>query len=320
MRYFTYTDRLVLEKLFTQGHSMRRIAELMGRNLSTIYRELKRGSYDRLDGSSYILRRSYSADIAHQDYLYKASRKGTDLKLGNNWQYVHSVSSRLFSGESPDSIVGSLRRRGCWTVSTPTLYRYIHSGLISGKVLIHKVRRSSSPSRPPSGLSIEYRPPSVLFRSDFGHWELDSVIGSSSGSDQSLLVLTERKTRFEIIWRTKNKTAQDTVQSLKCIYQKYGSVFQSVTCDNGSEFADAKGMQDALGCPVYYCHPFTSCERGSNENCNRIIRRFFPKGSDFSVLTQSDCDSVSDYINSMYRKVLGYKSANEAYSEFVKFF
>jgi len=106
---------------------------------------------------------------------------------------------------------------------------------------------------------------------------VDSVIGRARGKNESVLVLTERKTRYEIIFKVRAKTAAATVAALKKIVKGFPkSTFKSITVDNGSEFQDADGIQ-TLANTVYYCHPYTSCERGSNENANRIIRRFLPK-------------------------------------------
>lgn len=152
-------------------------------------------------------------------------------------------------------------------------------------------------------------------RSTFGHWEMDSVIGQSRGKNQSLLVLTERQTRFEIIFRVSAKTSAATVSALSKIVSRFPcGTFQSVTVDNGSEFQDANGIQ-ALVPSLYYCHPYTSCERGSNENANRLIRRYLPKGQSMKDVTQQDCDSISRNINNMHRKVLGYRTAAELFQE-----
>lgn len=144
------------------------------------------------------------------------------------------------------------------------------------------------------------------------------MIGKAKGQKQSLLVLTERLTRYEIIIRVLSKTGAATVEALReTLTQFPKGTFKSITVDNGSEFSDCQGMEhDENGnkrLTVYYCHPYTSCERGSNERNNRIIRRFFRKGDSLHKVTQQDCDFVADQINDMPRKILGYATARELF-------
>ena len=130
---------------------------------------------------------------------------------------------------------------------------------------------------------------------------MDSVIGKARGKKQSLLVLTERRTRFEIIFRVSAKTSAATVSALSRIVPRFPEgTFKTLTVDNGSEFQDADGIQ-ALVPGLYYCHPYTSCERGSNENANRIIRRFLPKGKSMRNIRQKDCDDIASRMNGMWR-------------------
>ena len=101
----------------------------------------------------------------------------------------------------------------------------------------------------------------------------------------------------------------------RCVKGDFTQVFKSITADNGSEFLDSKGMQKAAKCDeVYYAHPFSSWERGSNENGNRILRRFLPKGTDFSTLKPRDLKRIEDWVNNYPRKIFGYKTANDMYA------
>jgi len=324
----TWTDRLVIEKLFNNGHSRHYIAKELGRSVSTISDEVNHGLYDHLDGDTWLTEKKYSAQIA-QDYAdWQATAKGIDIKLDKNYDYANYVSDQIKQGRSPDQITGRLKREGKWTVSTPTLYRYIDQGFIpnvTNKNLREKSKKKRKyhhvkAKRPPKGTSIEKRPEEIDSRTTFGHWELDSVIGKAKGQQESILVLTERLTRYEIILRVLSKTALATVEALRSAIPLFPlGVFKSITVDNGSEFADCQGMEhDADGnkqTTVYYCHPYTSCERGSNERNNRIIRRFFHKGESLREVTQLDCDFVADQLNDMPRKILGYATARELFDE-----
>ncbi len=319
-RRMNWFDRLTIEKLFNSGASYRVIADKIGFSCAAVYREVQRGLYDHLDSATYDYVKRYSAQIADDDARFQATARCGVVKLGHNYEYAQEVSSRILNGESPDSIVGDLRNKGAWTVSTPTLYRYIDCGYIpdvSNKNLICKSRRKRQyhkvrAVRPPAGVSIEKRPQIILDRSTFGHWEMDCVIGKSRGKGQALLVLTERLTRYEIIYKLSAKTALTVNNTIESSLSNFPhGTFQSITVDNGSEFSAAH----ALPVPVYYCHPYTSCERGSNENCNRLIRRYFPKGESMANKTQADADFAARSINGMHRKILNYRTAAECFAE-----
>lgn len=319
-RRMTYTDRLFIERLYNSGCSYRMIAGSVGFSVAAVYREVQRGLYDHLDWRTYETVRRYSATIAHEDAVYQASSKGEIIKLGKRFDYAQMVSRRIRNGDSPDSIVGDLRAKGEWTVSTPTLYRYIDRGYIpeiSNSDLHFKSRRKPRRYRrisayAPNGPSIEHRPEFINTRSAFGHWEMDLVVGK--GGSLSLLVLTERKTRYELISKLPDKTSCSAVSALRSVVSRFpSSTFQTITVDNGPEFKDYDSLKSCVQ-EVYYCHPYCSSERGSNENANGIIRRFLPKGTDFSLVTQKDCDAIANRMNSMHRKILGYKTASELFA------
>lgn len=326
-RRMTWNDRLKIEALWNAGHTYRFIAVQTHFAPSAIHREVHHGLYDHLGAETTKRPRHYSAQLG-QDYADRqATAKGVSIKLGHRYDYATYVAQEIHAGNSPDVIVHALRRQGKWTVSTPTLYRYIDRGYIPGvtnadlwekptrKPTKQKVRPAA---RPPKGTSIERRPREISARATFGHWEMDSVIGKAKGKRQSLLVLTERLTRYEIILRVKDKTARSTVRALDSVFSKYPQgTFKTITVDNGSEFQDCYGMEhDRRGnkrTQIYYCHPYTSCERGSNERANRIIRRYFPKGTSFEKLTSKDCTRAMDAMNNMLRRVLGYATPAELF-------
>ena len=328
-RHMTWDDRLRIEALKNAGHSYRFIAKQIGFSLSAVYTEVQRGLYWHRDGQTWLEEQRYSASIAQQDAEYQATAKGKNLKLGNNYKYTQYVSEKILDGWSPDAIVGDLNRRGEWTVSTPTLYRYIDAGFIpnvTNSHLLEKNKRKRTykqvkrACKAPKGKSISQRPEEVDTRATFGHWEMDSVVGKRDGKGQTLLVLTERMTRYEYILRVMDKTAESVVTALDALFTKLPKgTFKSITVDNGSEFQDCNRMEfDKNGIQrteIYYCHPYNSSERGSNERINRIIRRIYPKKSDFSVITQNSCDTVADWINTLPRKILNYATPQELFYE-----
>lgn len=318
----TYTDRLIIEKCRKAGQSYRAIAALLDRSVSSIHYEVKRGMCDQIDSRTYETVKRYLADTAQRDAAYQATVKGSEIKLGKRYDYAKEVSSRILAGESPDSIVGSMKKSGSWTVSTPTLYRYIDNGYIPGITNKNLIRKSIQPkrtyrhvkaARPPKGPSIEKRPAHINDRSVPGHWEQDLVIGKREGKDEALLVLTERKYRYEICVKLHDKTTTTVNTALSQIVSRYPQgTFQSITVDNGSEFSDYEGMKKLVP-EIYYCHPYSSYERGTNENHNILIRRFFPKGESMANKTQQDADAAAYFMNHMHRRILGYSTPQELF-------
>lgn len=326
-RRMTYTDRLKIEALYNAGMPYRTIAKETGFSVASICVEVKRALYPHLGAETTKRPMRYSATIGQQISTYNRTACCMEIKLGNNHEYAAYVADMVMQGNSVDVIVGTLRRQGKWTVSTSTLYRYIDRGYIPNVTNADLPEKSKSKkrtrkkrvaSRAPAGLSIERRPSIINDRITFGHWEMDSVIGKARGKKESVLVLTERVTRYQIIIRVKDKTANSTVKALNAMIPKFpNGTFQTITVDNGSEFQDCYGMEhDKKGnkrLTVYYCHPFCSCERGSNERANRIIRRYFPKGQSFKKYTQKDCSYVAHKMNTTPKKILNYATSQELF-------
>lgn len=150
---------------------------------------------------------------------------------------------------------------------------------------------------------------------------MDCVVGRYKASGNALLVLTERKIREQIIIKISSQKQSSVIKALDGLEERYGNkfkeVFKTITVDNGSEFLDYESMQRSIKNPkdqrtkIYYCHPYSSWERGSNENANRLIRRFIPKGQDIGRFTHKMIKFIQDWINKYPRKIFGYKSSND---------
>ena len=162
------------------------------------------------------------------------------------------------------------------------------------------------------------RPKNINLRDAFGHWEIDSIIGSSKGKKESCLVITERMTRQEIVMKVLDKTAASTTKAMQCLKRKLGrdfnKLFLTVSSDNGCEFADQDGF-DNLGVPVFYCHPQAPHERGSNENNNKLLRRHFPKGESMKKKTQHDATLAQHFINGYPREMFDGKSSGDLFRD-----
>lgn len=172
-------------------------------------------------------------------------------------------------------------------------------------------------ARSSHGKSIETRPQEVKGRGSFGHWEMDSIMGCK-GSKKALLVLTERRTRMGIVMLLEDHTAASVVKAINSLERRFGKLFyklfKSITVDNGCEFQDFEGIEAAhrrkgKRTIVFFCHPYSAFERGSNENMNRLIRRFFPKGTSFDTVKPEEVRAAERWVNNYPRKLLGWKSA-----------
>ena len=173
------------------------------------------------------------------------------------------------------------------------------------------------------GISITKRPLEVNNRENFGHWEMDTVKGSRGNTKANLLVLTERKTLSEIVMKIPNGCAYSVVNALDCLEKKWGKlfpeIFKTITVDNGVEFADFENMEksifnkDKKRTSIFYCHPYSSWERGSNENQNKLIRRHIPKGYDFDDKPHEEIQKIQDWINNYPRRKFNYMSSNELF-------
>lgn len=337
MRHFkhlSFCDRLQIEALLKAKVSTKEIAQILGVHISTIYRELKRGRYERLN-SDYTTESRYSPDIAEQRYRAYLSAKGAPLKIGSDYALAYFIEQKILHEKySPAAVLGEIRATGMYydtQICTSTLYSYIDKGIflnitnrdlpLQGKRRKRKYNKVQKAARPPAGESIEKRPQEINERNTFGHWEMDCVVGKSK---KTLLVLTERLTREEIIIPMKDKTTQSVALALDKVERKYGKafplIFKSITVDNGSEFASCSDIErsvygDFKRTKMYYCHPYSSYERGSNENQNRLIRRHLPKGTNFDRISLNSLRCIEKWINNYPRKIFDYHTSEEFFQQ-----
>lgn len=333
--HLTETDRVIIEKYLKRKIPVREIADELGVHVSTIYREIKRGLVLQRN-SDLTEEYRYCADFAHAKYKKHLENKGPGLKIGKDRALAEYIEAKiLYDDYSPAAVLGEIARSPelnfSVTISEWTLYKYIDMGLfltLTNKNLPVKGKRSQTHhkvravSRAPQGKSIERRPAEVDTRETFGHWEMDSVVGPQETKPR-LLVLTERKTRREIVFRMSDGTTESVVRCLDRLERKYGeifsTVFKTITVDNGSEFADCENMERSIRggkrTTVYYCHPYRSSERGSNEKQNQMLRRRFPKGTDFGKVKTGEVEVAADWLNNYPREIFGYASSEELFRE-----
>lgn len=323
-KHFTYIDRLDIERQYNHGFTVKEISLNLNCHVSTLYLELKRGFYNRLN-TDLTISKCYSADIAQQIHDYKSSAKGAPLKIVNDFQLAQYIEYSIINkGFSPAVTLKFYENEtGEKPFCLSTLYSYIDKGIfknLTNDNLLEKCHRKKrvkqyvKPLKPLKGESIEHRPDYINNRSQFGHWEMDTVHGNKKGKRQTLLVLTERKTNFELIFKLIDTKADSVYKCLKSLSKllNFKDIFKSITVDNGSEFTAYKAIE-LLGTKLYYCHPYSSYERGQNERQNRIIRRFYPKGQSLYNVINAHTKKVADWINNLPRKIYNWKSSKEMF-------
>ena len=324
----------------SMGIPVKVIAYELGYTHQAIYHELKRGYYMHRN-SDWTETKKYSADKAQLSAEINATAKGAPIKLGKDKEFASYVEDMVLKGYSPGAILLEIKEKGLkfkTKVCRVTLYSYIDKGIflrVSNKHLLHKGKRKKKAEENKQGKklpniehSIERRGPEINARESFGHWEGDSVIGTNK-KGETFLTFTERLTRMEIILKSPDKTAASTVRLINRLERKLGSstfrkVFQSITFDNGTEFSDTRGIEYSpytgkKRTTVFYCHPYCSSERGSNENQNGFIRRFVPKGTPISNISDSYIKYIQDFINNYPRGIFnGENSAKRFKNELKK--
>ncbi len=336
---FNKRKRDKLEALYNAGIPVKRIAEELGYTHQAIYHELKRGYYMHRN-HDWTETRKYSADKAQLSAEINATAKGAPIKLGDDKEFATYVEDMISKGYSPGAILLEIKEKGLnfkTKVCRVTLYSYIDKGVflkVSNKHLLHKGKRKNKAEEekqakklPNVEHSIERRSPEINARETFGHWEGDSVIGTNK-KGETVLTLTERLTRMEIILKSMDKTAASTVRLFNRLERRLGSVtfreiFKSITFDNGTEFSDVEGIEFSpytrkRRTTVYYCHPYCSSERGSNENQNGFIRRFIPKGTPISNYSDTYIAHVQNFINNYPRGIFNGESSAKRFSRELK--
>lgn len=338
-KHLTKTDRLRIERWQRQGVTTREIANKLRVHISTIYRELHRGEYERLNGATWETETAYSPDIADERYRDNLRVKGAALKIGNDRTLADYLESMICDQDySPAAAIAQARLEGKLTtsISAQTLYSYIHKGVFLRLTMANCPRKGKHKSkythvkkeavRAPAGESIDKRPAEIETREVFGHWEMDTVYSAKQKSRAVLLTLTERKTRKEIVTRLPDRKEDTIVRAIDALERKFGAtkfraVFRSITVDNGSEFAASDLLErSALSknkkrTQIYYAHPYSSWERGSNENQNGMLRRKFPKGTVFSRVTAKAVSAAADWLNNYPRKIFDFRTSEMLYAE-----
>lgn len=335
-KHIEYSERQSIERWFNRDKRTKvEIAELLDRTEKTIRNEIKRGLVKNLT-TELIEIWVYSADVAQQKYEYYLKAKGPKLKIDNDYELKEYVEKSIKEDKkSPEVIAKEIKKMNFKTkMCARTIRNNIYAGdiydikstdMIYNKEYKEKNKEKRVCEKVPPEKSIDYRPEEANTREVYGHWEGDLVIGTKKRG-AVLFTLTERKTREEIIVKIPGKKAEYVAQALDLIEKRYKKIFytkfKTITFDNGGEFRNWKSLEKsydnrrkAVRTQVYYAHPYRSGERGSNENANRLIRRFIPKGIDITPISEEYIQKIEDWINNYPRAMFNYKSTNEILSK-----
>lgn len=314
-KHLSQEERELIAVQFSAGSSLGEIAKAVGRDRSTISRELRRNSPP--ERRRYVPCRAHARACERKTQANKHERLKNDLVR----QYV---KDGLTKGWSPEQISGRIRidHQG-QSINHEAIYQYIYHPQNPDRLEMiqllrraHKKRRNKSIGRKvrkatiPNRISIDARPKSVESRRYYGHWEGDSLI--SRKSKAALNTLVERKSRLVLITKLPRKSADETnravMDRLKTLPAKGR---QTLTLDNGTENAKHEILSAKLGIRCYFARPYASWERGTNENANGLIRWYLPKGTDFRKITSEQIARIEKLLNTRPRKCLGYKTPLE---------
>lgn len=339
---FTEKERYQLEALLKAKTPLKDIAVILGKNVKSIYNERKKGEIELLN-SDLTKRKEYLADRGQQVYEENKSKQGAKMKIGNDYKLAEFIEKRIIENKfSPEAVLMEIDNNPELNfktkICTTTLYSYIDKGIflnLTNKHLpVKRKKRKGEYKRTVAlrnlkGRSIEERPSEILERNEFGNWELDTVVGARGKGKACLLVFTERTTRVELIRKIPDKKSESVIKALDKIEKELGAKkfrenFKTITMDNGVEFLNHEGIEKSCinkktqRTTTYYCHPYSSWERGSNENANKLIRRFIPKGDLIENYTDEQINYIEHWINNYPRKLFKGKSSNQILDELYK--
>jgi transposase, IS30 family len=304
----TREQRYQIYALMKAGHNQFQIAVVVGCHKSTISRELRRNR--GLKGY-----RPYQADELAYDRQCAAYRSRIA------WQTWQQVERLLCQEWSPEQIAGRLKLEKQPTVSHECIYLYVYADKRRGGTL-HNHLRSQKKQRKryngyirrgqiPNRTSIEKRPKIVASKGRFGDWEADTIVGARHKG--GILSVVERKSKLTRLRKLATKGAAEMKDNAIGLLAPLAPRVHTITVDNGKEFCEHELIAAGLQARLYFAHPYSSWERGLNENTNGLVRQYFPKKYEFAKITDQDLQQVEDLLNNRPRKTLGYRTPNEVF-------
>ena len=310
-KHLDYEQRCHIYQLKKIGWLQKDIAQEIGVHKSTISRELSL----RTGSRGYRPNQAQAMANECREQAAKASKMTPVM--------IELIEKKLREQWSPEQISGWLLEERDELLSHECIYQHVWGDKASGGDLYTHLRRrgkkyqwrgsdgKTSRGKIKNQVSIDERPVIVEEKGRFGDWEIDTMIGKHHQG--ALVTIVERTTLYTVIARIMNKTAEYTTQVTTALLKPFKAHLQSITADNGKEFAMHEVISQKLGIDFYFAHPYCSWERGLNENTNGLIRQYFPKDTDFKKITDKEVLQVMDRLNNRPRKILGYKTPKEMF-------
>ena len=312
--HLTAEEREIISILHSKYKGVREIAKELGRSPATISRELNRPEAKYYKGN-YMGRKTH--DIVRKNWATTHYKK----KLANS-EVREYVIKAIKHRWSPELIAGRLRTKFKIKIHHLSIYRFIREDMpeLQEYLTRKRFRRRNKKEKAyksliPNRTDISKRPKNANDRLVFGHFEADTVL-SSRQTKHAIVVLSDRATRKTHIKRLVNKKALETSTKIISLLEKYPKKQRkTITYDNGVEFSAHEMVNKELKTKSYFCKPYSAWEKGTVENINGLIRRFFPKRTDFDLISDAELQLVEDWINNRPMKVLNFMTPNEKYQE-----
>jgi IS30 family transposase len=315
-QHLTPQERFFIELFYLSGLGLREIARRLGRNHGTISRELRRNR--RLDHYCSLTAERHAAARRSRPRHYRRQMHAA---------LVDYVEDKLCTNWSPEQIAHRIRiehpQDARMRISPETVYRWAYTEAGQGGRLYTHLRRRHRRRRQQKRygrgrrflvgrVSIAERPEVVANRTRFGDWEADLMVGGIGKG--AIMTCLERKSRYLVAGTVENKTALRFNEALDQAVAHVPSELRcTLTLDNGSEMARFKELEKATGFQVYFADPYAAWQRGSNENCNGLLRQYFPKGSNFRRVSETAVMQAVEQLNHRPRKCLGYRTPYEVF-------
>jgi len=312
--HFTIEERCCLREFYNKGYSYRKIAELLGRNVSSISREIMRNKsfmnakpayYPHTAQKKYLLRRSY----CHRGMFQDAEK-------------LEYIKQKLLLTWSPEQISNTPCELKM--PSTRTIYRWIYEKYIDVNLKVLRRKGKSHGKKETRGKfnlgkTIRKRDKSVYNRQEFGHWEADTVVSGRGKSKACFATLAERKTRYYIAVKIPNRNADTMAKAIIAALSEFpDEAVKTITCDRGTEFANWQTIEKDLNCSVYFADPYCAWQKGTNENLNGLLREFYPKGRNLSRVSPATLKKNLALINARPKKVLNFKNPLDLFEDCIK--
>lgn len=310
-KQLTREQRYLIYGLYCAGYTQTDIAKEVGVHKSTIGREIRRNS-------------RWSGYYPEQAHCVTEDRRRLAKKCKKVTPVVEAfLREKLLLDWSPDQISGYAKRHSLFSLSHERIYQFVLADKEKGGTLYLHLRhqhkryrtRYGSPARNEpikNRIFIDARPKVVDEKSRIGDWEIDTIIGGNR--QQAIVTIVERFSKKMVCKKLANRQAVTIQAATINVLKPFADRVLSVTADNGSEFASHESISRALNTTFYFAHPYSSWERGLNENTNGLIRQYLPKGCDFTGIQEEELETIMDKLNNRPRKTLSYATPNEVFN------